>query len=70
MWMVLAWMSLNNLALLALPELLIATPNKKDVDVQTSIPTDVKLFISVATETDNNILITNNKTCGTRSDKF
>ena len=55
MWMVLAWMSLNNLALLALPELLIATPNKKDVDVQTSIPTDVKLFISVATETDNNI---------------
>ena len=34
------------------------TPNKKDVGVQTSIPTDVKLFISVATETDN-ILITN-----------
>ena len=43
------------------------TPNKKDVGVQTSIPTDVKLFISVATETDNNILITNKKTCGTKS---
>ena len=42
-------------------------PNKKDVGVQTSIPTDVKLFISVATETDNNILITNKKTCGTKS---
>ena len=43
------------------------TPNKKDVGVQTSIPTDVKLFISVATKTDNNILITNKKTCGTKS---
>ena len=43
------------------------TPNKKGVGIQASIPRDVKLFISVATETDNNILITNKKTRGTKS---
>ena len=49
------------------PSLTSLTPNKKGVGIQTSIPTDVKLFISVATETDNNILNTNKKTCGTKS---